>query len=518
LELCITDDASTDLEVRRLLEEIGRSDPRIKTTFRKTNGHISACSNSALSIATGEWCALLDQDDAFSENALAFVAFEITELPEAGLIYSDEDKIDNEGTRSSPFFKSDWNPELFLGQNYINHLGVYRTSILRKIGGFREGFEGSQDYDLALRCVEKLRPEEIRHIPRVLYHWRMVEGSLAAVVDAKPYAKDAARRAISEHLERCGIAGRVVPCPENVESHRVIYDLAEPAPLVSVVIPIRDKSALLKKCIRSLREKTDYSALEIIVVDNDSVEKETHEYLRELKAEKIARVVTERGPFNFSRLINRGAAAAKGRLLALLNNDIEADEPGWLGEMVSHAVRPEVGAVGARLWFPNGRMQHGGVIVGLGGVAGQAYHILPRGHPGYFNRAFLQQNYSCVTAACMVLRKKVFVDLGGLDEVNLAVNFNDVDFCLRLRERGLQIVWTPYANLIHDESASRGHMRTPAEQALFFREAHYMQQKWGAQLLCDPFYSPNLSLNWPGFDFAYPPRWETCASLAAVAA
>lgn len=517
-ELCIADDASTEAEVRPFLEEVARSDPRIKLIFRETNGHISACSNSALSLAKGECCALLDQDDTFAENALAFVALEIAEHPEAGLIYSDEDKIDNQGARSNPFFKTDWNPELFLGQNYINHLGVYRTSLLCEIGGFREGFEGSQDYDLALRCVEKLRSEEVRHIPRILYHWRMVEGSLAAVVDAKPYAKEAARRALKEHLERCGIAGKVVPCPENIESHRVIYDLPKSAPLVSVIIPTRDRVELLRECIRSVREKTDYPRFEIIVVDNDSVEKATHEYLDELKGDKIARVVNERGPFNFSRLINRGATAAKGTVLALLNNDVEADEPGWLREMASHAVRPEVGAVGARLWYPTGRMQHGGVIVGLGGVAGQVYHMIPRGHPGYFNRALLQQNYSCVTAACMVLRKKVFVDLGGFDEVNLAVNFNDVEFCLRLGERGLQIVWTPYANLIHHESASRGHHRTTAEQSLFFREANYVQQEWGPQLLCDPFYSPNFSLNWPGFDFAFPPRWKACAPAAALAA
>ncbi|MEP6708566.1 MAG: glycosyltransferase [Verrucomicrobiota bacterium] len=515
-ELCIADDASMNAEVRPFLQEMARSDDRIKLLLRETNGHISACSNSALSLATGEWCALLDQDDALSENALAFVALEIAEHPETGLIYSDEDKIDNHGARSNPFFKTDWNPELFLGQNYINHLGVYRTSLLREIGGFWEGFEGSQDYDLALRCVERLRSEEVRHIPRILYHWRIVQGSLAAVVDAKPYAKDAARRAIGEHLKRCGITGHVVPCPENIESHRVIYDLPEPAPLVSALIPTRDRVDLLKECIQSLRQKTDYPRMEIIVVDNDSVEKATHEYLRELKTKKIARVVTERGPFNFSRLINRGAAAAKGAVLALLNNDIEAEEPGWLREMVSHVVRSEVGAVGARLWYPTGRMQHGGVVVGLGGVAGQVYHMIPRGHPGYFNRAFLQQNYSCVTAACMVLRKKVFVDLGGFDEVNLAVNFNDVEFCLRLRERGLQIVWTPYANLIHHESASRGHHRTPAEQSLFFREATYMQENWGDELLHDPFYNPNLSLNQPGFELAFPPRWEAAAAMDRI--
>lgn len=505
-ELCIADDASTNEELRPFLEETARSDPRIKLALRKKNGHISACSNSALSLVTGEWCALLDQDDALPGNALAHVALEIAEHPEAGLIYSDEDKIDNHGTRSNPFFKTDWNPELFLGQNYINHLGVYRTSLLREIGGFREGYEGSQDYDLALRCIEELRPEQVRHIPRILYHWRMAEGSLAAVPDAKPYAKEAARRAIGDHLVRCGIAGQVVACPENIESHRVIYEIAEPEPKVSFVIPIRDRVELLEKCIRSLRKKTAYSRTEIIIVDNESVETATHEYLQEFSASDDARVVTERGPFNFSRLINRGAAAASGEILAFLNNDIEAGEPGWLREMVSHATRAEVGAVGARLWYPDGTLQHGGAILGLGGAAGHAYHRIPRGHPGYFNRAFLQQNYSAVTAACMLVRQKVFVDVRGFNETNLAVNFNDVDFCLRLRERGLQIVWTPYANLIHHESASRGLYLTVEQQSQFLREATYIQGKWGAQLLYDPFYSPNFSLNLPGFDFAFPPR------------
>jgi O-antigen biosynthesis protein len=505
-ELCIADDASTNEELRPFLEETARSDPRIKLVLRKKNGHISACSNSALSLVTGEWCALLDQDDALPGNALAHVALEIAEHPEAGLIYSDEDKIDNHGTRSNPFFKTDWNPELFLGQNYINHLGVYRTSLLREIGGFREGYEGSQDYDLALRCIEELRPEQVRHIPRILYHWRMVEGSLAAVADAKPYAKEAARRAIADHLRRRGIAAQVVACPENIESHRTIYELAKPEPLVSILIPMRDRIELLKRCIHSLREQTDYARTEIIILDNDSVEGATHEYLKELVAGKVARVVTEHGPFNFSGLINRGANAAKGEVLALLNNDIEAEEPSWLREMVSHVVRPEVGAVGARLWYPNGGLQHGGVVLGLGGVAGRVYHMIPRGHPGYFNRAFLQQNYSAVTAACMLVRKKVFVEVGGFDDVNLAVNFNDADFCLQLLERGLQIIWTPYANLIHRESASRGHQRTPREESQFFREADHMQQRWGTVLRCDPFYSPNFSLNLPGFDLAFPPR------------
>jgi len=505
-ELCVADDASTDPEVRPFLEEMTGSDARIKLTFREKNGHISACSNSALALATGEWCALLDQDDAFAENALALVALEIEGHPDAGLIYSDEDKINENGARSNPFFKPDWNPELFLGQNYINHLGVYRLNLLREIDGFRQGFEGSQDYDLALRCVEKLGPDQVHHIPRILYHWRMVSGSLAAIPDAKPYAKEAARRALAEHGERTGRPGVVVPCPENTESHRVIHALPEPAPLASIIIPTRDHVELLERCVESIRARTDYRPFEIIVVDNGSVEAQTLAFFRRAERENIVRVLDETGPFNYSRLNNCAAAQARGDLLVFLNNDTEIDDPDWLTEMIRHAVQPEVGAVGARLWYPDGTLQHGGVVLGLGGVAGHAFPHIPRGHPGYFNRAMLQQNCSAVTGACMVLRKAVFEELGGFDEVNLGVTFNDIDFCLRLAERGYRVAWTPYANLIHHESASRGHQRMPAEQAQFLREAGYMQRVWAARLLRDPYYNPNLSLDLPGFTLAVPPR------------
>jgi|GEM_PF-965881 len=505
-ELCIADDASTDPEIRPFLEQVAARDPRIKLILREKNGHISACSNSALGLATGEWCALLDQDDLFAEHALSFAALEIENHPDAGLIYSDEDKIDEAGARSNPFFKPDWNPELFLGQNFINHLGVYRTDLLREIGGFREGFEGSQDYDLALRCVERLRTAQIRHIPRILYHWRAVAGSLAAVADAKPYAKEAARRAIGDHLQRQGIAGRVEACPENVESHRVIYELPDPPPLVSIIIPIRDRVSLLERCIEGLHERTDYGPFEVVIVDNGSEEAATLEFLRVLEEKIEARVLRVEGEFNFSRLINRGAAAAKGDVLAFLNNDIDASESGWLREMVSHAVRAGVGAVGARLWYPNGTLQHGGVVLGLGGVAGHAFTGVPRGHAGYFNRTYLQQNCPAVTGACLLVRKEVFEKAGGFDETNLAISFNDIDFCLRLKAASLKNVWTPYANLLHHESASRGHQRAPEEQAQFVREATFMQEKWGFELLHDPFYNPNLSLNLPGFELAVPPR------------
>lgn len=504
-ELCIADDASTDALVARALKQYATADSRIKVTFRERNGHIAACSNSALELATGEWVALLDQDDLVPEHALAVVAATIGEHPEAGLMYSDEDKIDQSGARCWPFFKPDWNPELLLGQNYISHLGVYRHALLREIGGFREGYEGSQDYDLALRCVEKLKPNEIKHIPRILYHWRMAEGSVAAAAEAKSYAPEAARRAIADHLQRKDIDGAVVPCPENREWHRVIYHLPSPLPLVSIIIPTRDQAGLLQRCLTSISEKTDYAPIEIVIVDNGSTDPETQAFLRDLAQAPSVQILTDAGEFNFSRLINRGVRVARGEILALVNNDIETEKSSWLREMVSYAIRPEVGAVGARLWYPDGTLQHAGVVLGLHGVASHAFQRFPAQPVSPMNRTFvLSQNYSAVTAACMVLRKTIFDDLGGFDE-NLPNNFNDVEFCLRLRARGWQIVWTPYADLIHHESASRGRDFGSAEHAQLLRETAYMHEKWGEQLRCDPFYSPNLSHSL-GFTLAWPPR------------
>ena len=510
-QLCIADDASTNPDVALMLRKYATCDARIALTLRDRNGHIAACSNSALGLATGEWIALLDQDDILPEHALALVAAAVNSHPDAGLIYSDEDKIDESGQRCRPYFKSDWNPELLLGQNCVSHLGVYRHAVVREVGGFREGFDGSQDYDLALRCAEKLRPSQIRHLPRVLYHWRMVEGSVAAVADAKPYAPEAARRAIADHLKRRGIAGRVEPCPENREWHRVVYDLAQPSPLVSIIIPTRDRLSLLRQCISSIRDQTGYSPFEIVIVDNRSSENETRQFLQSLEREPNMTVVRDEEEFNFSRLVNRGAELARGDILAFLNNDVEAKESNWLREMVSHAVRPDVGAVGARLWYPDGRLQHGGVVLGLNGVASHAFHRFPPQPIARMNRTFvLAQNTAAVTAACMVTRKTIFADLGGFDE-NLPGNFNDVDFCLRLRERGWLVVWTPYANLMHHESATRGQLADAQDRERRLREACYMEEKWSTQILRDPYYSPNLLLHSDGFDLAFPPRLSPLA-------
>lgn len=501
-ELCIADDASTDANVRPFLEGVAAGEPRIKLTFREQNGHISACSNSALALATGEWCALLDQDDALAEHALALVALELAKHPDAGLVYSDEDKIDLMGVRSNPFFKTDWNPELFRGQNYINHLGMYRTALLREIGGFREGLEGSQDYDLALRCLERLQPEQVRHIPRILYHWRMVPGSLAEVRDAKPYAKEAARRALADHLQRLGIAGRAEPCPENIESHRVIYDLPNPAPSVAVIIAANHPAERVRERVASTRGLTRYPDYEIVVAIDPATAMESGLHSSEESGVTLLRTD---GPRNPARWNNLAAATAHHEILVFLHSDTEVTNGEWLVEMVSQVHRPEVGAVGARLWYPDETLQHGGFILGLGGIAGIAHHRVPRGHAGFFNRTFLQRNCSAVTSACLAIRRTLFLELGGFDESNLTNSFQDIDLCLRVKERGLSVVWTPYANLRHH--AVERESKDAVNQAGRERDADYMRKRWAAQLQEDPFYSPNLSLAEPGFHLAFPPRW-----------
>ncbi len=512
-ELCIVDDASTDRKLWPFLQRCARRDPRIKVMRRTENGHISAASNDALRLAKGDFVALLDHDDELAPTALYFMAVALNKNRDLQLLYSDEDKLDAQNRRSEPYFKSDWNPELFLAQNFISHLSVYRTELIRRLGGFRTGFEGSQDYDLTLRCVEQIRPKEIEHLPWALYHWRAGDQSTASSATAKPYAQEAARRAVQEHLERTGIVGTVAPSYGVYLQTK--YALPTEHPLVSIIIPTRDQASRLKKCLDSVFDKTDYRPYEVIVLDNETYDSETLEFLAELTKREGIRVERIEGKFNYSRLNNRGVELSRGSFIALLNNDVEVINDDWLSEMVSRAMQPQVGMVGARLWYPNGTIQHGGVILGAGGIAGHAHTGLRRGEPGYFARANLAQNVSAVTAACALVRREVYLQLGGFDE-KLAVTFNDIDFCLRLREAGYWIVWTPHANLIHHESTSRGFDDSTPKQVRFLAEVDYMKAKWGDILQHDPFYNPNLSLGENLFTLAFPPRtskpWQTDAA------
>lgn len=492
-ELCIADDASTDIQVRRYLQEVSAKDRRITVCFREKNGHISASSNTALAAAQGEWVALLDHDDRLHPLALYFVVEALQRTPEATIVFSDEDKIDAQGFRYDPYFKGNYNRELMWAQNMISHLGCYRRQTLLDIGGFRQGFEGSQDYDLALRVIERSQTHQIVHVPRVLYHWRAIAGSTALASDQKPYAELASRKALAEHLPRIGIAASVLPAPEIPNMNRVRPALPEPLPLVSIVIPTRDRIELLSKCIDSLRSLTTYPHVEIMVVDNGSSEKESLEYFEQLRQTGVV-VVRDDGPFNYSAINNRAAQLARGEFLCLMNNDIEITTPDWLEEMLSFAALPDVGAVGTRLWYPNDQgLQHGGVLIGLGGVAGHAHMGLPRGQTGYFGRVALHHRLLAVTAACLLIRKSHFMSVNGLDE-QLAVAFNDVDFCLRLHQVGLACVFTPYAEMIHHESATRGHDLAPTQLERFMSEEKFMRARWKDVLGHDPFFSPNLSL------------------------
>lgn len=477
-ELCLYDDASPSAHVRRALERHAAEEPRIRVAFGEKNAGISAGLDGALALATGEYVAFLDHDDALTPDALLEMACAIGETG-AEILYSDEDKYDARGRRHDPFFKPDWSPDLFLSIMYTCHLTVMRRDLVARAGGFRRGFEGSQDYDLWLRATEL--SERVVHVPMVLYHWRQIAGSTAVDVGNKGYAHERSRRAIAEALSRRGVAGTVGDGPVPTSFHVVRHVVDEP--LVSVIIPTRDRVDLLATAIEGLESKTDYKNIEILVVDNGSTDPETLAYLER----SPHRVIRDDGPFNFSRLNNLAAREARGDHLLLLNNDTEPVSRGWLRAMVEHAQRPEVGVVGAKLLYPSGRVQHAGVVLGIGGVAGHSHKHFAKDAPGYFQALHLLRDFSAVTAACALVRRSVYEEIGGFDEENLAVAFNDVDLCLRVREAGYLVVWTPYALLTHFESESRGF-------DLDAREIDYMISRWGEELFRDPYYNPNLTL------------------------
>jgi GT2 family glycosyltransferase len=507
-ELCIADDASRSAKVRRVIEQHRNSDPRIKVVYRKTNGHICRATNSALEQARGEFVALLDHDDVLAEHALYWIAAELEKHPDADIIYSDSDLINDAGLRFAPYFKSDFNLELMLGHNMVSHLGVYRRLLVERVGGLRVGFEGSQDYDLLLRTFAASARERVRHIPAMLYHWRRSDNARSYSDTSLERCVDAARRAIGDFLRDRGIAADVVTAPQAPQFHRVVYRLPDPPPKVSIIIPTRNRADLLGRCVGGVLALTDYPSFEIVVVDNDSREPQALALFDELAKRPRVRVVSHPGAFNFAAINNHAVAETDGAVLAFLNSDVEVTQPGWLCEMVARALQADVGAVGAKLFYPDGTIQHAGVVTGLGGdrIAGHPYMGASRELTGSFGDLVLAREVSAVTAACMVIRRSVFVEVGGFDQVNLAVAYNDVDLCLRLRERGYHNVVTPFAEMVHHESAERGADVLPPQRERLFGEMEHMRRRWGDALLHDPYFNPNFSLDSAVPDFARPPR------------
>jgi GT2 family glycosyltransferase len=487
-ELCLVDDASTEPHVRKMLEQAQSEDPRIRAQTREENGGIVAASNDALAMAAGEFVALLDHDDELHPDALALVQEALLETPEADYAYTDEDKIDLAGRHSGPFFKPDWSPERMRTQMYSCHLSVFRRSLVEEVGGFDPEFEGSQDWDLVLKVTERARA--VVHVPRVLYHWRMIETSAAGGGEAaKPWAFEAGKRAVQAHCDRIGLAARV----ERDEVDAGVYHL-EPAlkeqPLVSIVIPTRGQMreiryqqvVLVSHCVRSIVEKSTYENYEIVVVADDSTPVEAIEELRAIAGERLRLVDYDR-PFSFSAKVNVGAVRSEGEHLLLLNDDMEVATPDWIERMVMYSGLPEVGAVGGRLLWEDGRLQH--VVVRFDhGLPGHLYRGFPGDYKGYGNDVRIAQNSLAVTGACLMTRRELFEQLGGLS-TTLPVNYNDIDYCLKLVAGGRRVVYDPDLVMYHFESSSRSSDVEEWEEDL-------LKERWLPLTATDPYSNPNL--------------------------
>ncbi len=452
-ELCICGDGSTEERAREILHRYERLDKRVKVSHVEAES-TSSLLNATLSLAQGEFVGLLNCGDELAPDALFEVVKLLQEHPEADLVYSDIDYIDEKGNRSNPYLYPGWSPALLLSTDYVSRLSIYRRGILEEVGGLREGFDGCRDYDLVLRVTE--RTAEIHHVPKVLYHRRAPARPSASSSEDKGRVRDSTRRALSDALERRGLEGSVEEgyLPGQFRARLEIKG----EPKVSAIIPTRDNVSFLKRCIDSVEQLTTYRNYELLIVDNNSRDRETLEYL----ASTPHRVIPFREEFNYSRINNFAVSHAEGEYILLLNDDTEVISGGWLHAMLEHAQRPEVGAVGAKLIYPDGRIQHAGVVLGAGspwepGVATHSYQFYSSDSPGHAGALTMPTNCSAVTAACMLLRKSLFEEVGGLDEENLSVQFNDVDLCLRISEQGYYIVCTPHAELYHHESVSRGH-------------------------------------------------------------
>ncbi len=490
-ELCLVDDGSSAAHIQPLLKEFAAADSRIKIKILSKNQGIAGATNEAASLATGEYFTFLDNDDELSLNALMEMARTI-DIEDADIYYSDEDIIDSDGHCMSTHCKPDYSPDLLTSHNYITHLLVVRRSLFDRAGGLETAYDGAQDFDMVLRLTELT--DKIVHIPKVLYHWRSIETSTAADPEAKGYAGEAGKKALEKALQRRKIDGKVLP--GNKKFYYRVQRKISGEPLVSIIIPFKDQPDYLRRCIDSLLNRTGYQNFEIIGVDNRSEQQETADLLQTLNvADSRIRFIRYEKPFNYSAINNFAVEQAGGEHIILMNNDIEVLNVDWLESLLEHSQRPEVGAVGAKLYYKNNTIQHAGVIVGIAGFAGHSHRHFPRRSPGYFNRLYCIQNVSAVTAALLMVKKNYFVEVGGLDEENLGTALNDVDFCLKLREKGYLNVFTPYCEAYHYESVSRGYEDTPEKQERFQKEVLFFQQRWSKILAeGDPYYNPQLTL------------------------
>ena len=488
-ELCIADGASTLEETISVLKDYENKYKNIKVTFLNKNYMISGNTNEALKLVTGDYIGLFDHDDLLTEDALYEIVKLLNEDKEIDFIYTDEDKTDENTEKFfDPHFKPDWSPDLLTSYNYITHFTVFSKDLLNEVGNFNSEYDGSQDYDMFLRLTEKAK--KISHIPKILYHWRVHSKSTASGIGAKSYCVESAKKALAKHLERIGEKGTVKD-GKYISSYKIDYDIIG-NPKISIVIPNKDEVETLKKCINSILKKTTYKNYEIIIVENNSVKNKTFNYYKEIEKIDNIRVIKWENEFNYSAINNFAVKQAKGEYILLLNNDMEVISKRWLEEMLMHAQRKNVGIVGAKLYYPDDSIQHAGVILGIGGVAGHSHKYFNRSQMGFAGRLKVVQNLSAVTAACLMVKKSIYDEVGGLDE-GFKVAFNDVDFCMKVREKGYLCIFTPYAELYHYESKSRGAENTPEKVARFNSEIDRFESKWGLWIK-DPYYNPNLTL------------------------
>ena len=491
-ELILSNGSPESDEIQKVLDDFALKDPRIKIKHLEKNLGIVGNTNAALEVAGGELVVFLDHDDVLAPFAIYEVIKVANENQNVDLIYSDEDKLTDDGnTRFDPYFKPAFSIDLLRSMNYMPHLLAIRRNLGTKIGWLRVGFDGAQDYDLILRAMEKSR--EIAHIPKILYHWRTIPGSTAKERTAKNYASESGIKALKDHLQRLAIPGSV-ELGAAPTIYRITYN--HPAkPAISIIIPNKDHADDLKRCVNSILEKTTYKKYEILIIENHSQEEETFSLYRELLKQKNIKMIENDKPFNFSIVNNDAVEFTNGEYLLFLNNDIEVINPDWLDRMLNYALRPDVGIVGAKLYYPNDTNQHSGVIVGLGGVADHIHKFSPRDFPGYFYRLMVPQDISAVTGACLLIRKTIFNQVEGFDP-GYQLAFGDIDLCLKVRQKGYLVVWTPYAELYHYESKTRGYEDTAEKVERFNREMFYFQSKWDEFLKNgDEYYNPNLSLD-----------------------